>query len=428
MNNNKCLFNQLTSLVIALLVSVAPVFGQGGDIQEGKTLYISKCQSCHSGDMKSNSTGPALAGVQDRWEDRGKLFEWIRNNQKLIASGYPKAVEASKFSPTVMTTFPDLTDDQIESILAYVDAKASGKLDTPKDGGAGAAAGSGVSTQNDLMYGVVSLILALVALVLIYVNYNLQKAAREAEGVKSAPSLPIYRNKTYIAIVAIVLFIIGGYYITKAMINVNRQIDYQPKQPIFYSHKVHAGINQINCLYCHGNAWESKTAAIPSVNVCMNCHKTIQKYTGPELKDRHGNVVDGTREIQKLYEYAGFDPNNPNDWDPSKAKPIPWVKIHNLPDHVYFNHSQHVRVGNVQCQTCHGEITAMDEVAQFSELSMGWCVNCHRETKVNFNVDSATGNQFYSIYERFHNDIKAGKMDSVTVKDIGGLECQKCHY
>jgi hypothetical protein len=110
------------------------------------------------------------------------------------------------------------------------------------------------------------------------------------------------------------------------------------------------------------------------------------------------------------------------------AKPIEWVKIHNLPDHVYFNHSQHVKTGKVQCQTCHGEITAMDEVKQASELSMGWCVNCHRETKVDFNYSDSTGNKFYSIYEKFHNDIKNKKMDSVTVEHIGGLECQKCHY
>lgn len=430
MDNHKYLFHQLPLLIIALFFSVAPVFAQDdANINEGKTLFIGKCQSCHSGDMKSNSTGPALGGVEGRWEDKEKLHEWIRNNTKLIASGYPKAIEASKISATAMTTFPDLTDPQIDAILAYIDAKASGKLDAPK--GDGAAAGAGAvasSSQNNILYGVVSLILALVALVLIYVNFNLQKAAREAENVKAAPSLPVYRNKTYLAIAAIALFIIGGYFTTKGMINVNRQINYQPVQPIYYSHKVHAGINQINCLYCHGNAWESKTAAIPSVNVCMNCHKTIQKYNGPELKDRHGNVVDGTREIQKLYEYAGFDPTNAEGWDPSKAKPIEWVKIHNLPDHVYFNHSQHIRVGNVQCQTCHGDITGMDEVYQFSELSMGWCVNCHRQTKVNFNVDSASGNKFYSIYEKFHNDIKAGKMDSVTVSDIGGLECQKCHY
>jgi hypothetical protein len=179
---------------------------------------------------------------------------------------------------------------------------------------------------------------------------------------------------------------------------------------------------------------DSRHAAIPSVNVCMNCHKTITSYsdTSPKLYKADGTEVNGSREIEKLYSYAGFDPKNAANWDPSKAKPITWTKIHNLPDHVYFNHSQHIKAGKVQCQTCHGEITNMDEVYQFSELSMGWCVNCHRQTKVDFyKLDTsgkATGNKFYSIYEKFHNDIKSGKMDSVTVKDIGGLECQKCHY
>ena len=130
-----------------------------------------------------------------------------------------------------------------------------------------------------------------------------------------------------------------------------------------------------------------------------------------------------------MHEYAGFDPKQANAWNPSKAKPVEWIKIHNLPDHVYFNHAQHVNAGKVQCQTCHGPITEMDKVYQFSELSMGWCVNCHRETKVNFfNEKDSSGNKFYSIYEKFHNDLKNKRMDSVTVKDIGGIECQKCHY
>jgi hypothetical protein len=161
----------------------------------------------------------------------------------------------------------------------------------------------------------------------------------------------------------------------------------------------------------------------------MNCHKSIQSYEkGPKLYDEAGEEINGTLEIQKLYKYAGFDPTNAAKWNPSMAKQVEWVKIHNLPDHVFFSHAQHVRAGKVQCQTCHGPITEMDEVKQFSELSMGWCINCHRETKVNFNYNDSTGNKFYSIYEKFHNDIKAGKMDSVTVKDIGGIECQRCHY
>src|SRR5688500_9545907 len=150
----------------------------------------------------------------------------------------------------------------------------------------------------------------------------------------------------------VLLFIVGGGDLSaKVKDNLGSQKGYQPKQPIYYSHKVHAGINQISCLYCHGNAWESKSAAIPSVNVCMNCHKNITEYTkGPKLYDVDGSTIDGTAEIKKLYEYAGFDPLKPNAWDPSKAKPIAWERIHNLPDHVYFNHSQHVRTGKVQCQ------------------------------------------------------------------------------
>ncbi|MGC4235738.1 MAG: cytochrome c, partial [Niabella sp.] len=174
MDNHKYLFHQLPLLIIALFFSVAPVFAQdNANINEGKTLFIGKCQSCHSGDMKSNSTGPALGGVEGRWEDKEKLHEWIRNNTKLIASGYPKAIEASKISATAMTTFPDLTDPQIDAILAYIDAKFTGKLDAPKAGDGVAAGGVEASaSQNNIMYGVVSFILALVALVLIYVNFN----------------------------------------------------------------------------------------------------------------------------------------------------------------------------------------------------------------------------------------------------------------
>jgi len=156
----------------------------------------------------------------------------------------------------------------------------------------------------------------------------------------------------------------------------------------------------------------------------MNCHMSINEYNGEKMYTEDGDEINGTAEIQKLYKYAGFEPGKP--WDPSKAKPIEWVRIHNLPDHVYFNHSQHVKAGKVECQTCHGEIQKMGEVKQFSDLSMGWCINCHRETQVQFK-----DNGFYSIYEKYHQDLKSGKMDStkgVTVEAIGGTECQKCHY
>ena len=372
-------------------------------------------------------TGPALKDLESRgkWSDHTEILKWAHNPAAYMSGDpYTQGLKA-KFG-TIMTAIPDLTLQDVDAIVKYVNDFAANADKGPDPGPAPEAKSS---SQNAVIFGVISLILAIITLILMHVNSNLKKMSDDAEGIHRPEPVPFFRNKVYIAIGAIIFFAIAGFYLSKAAIGLGRQTGYEPVQPIFYSHKVHAGINQINCLYCHGSAWESKTAGVPSVNICMNCHRGITEYDPKHGKiyDGNGEEVNGSAELAKLFKYASFDPKKPNSWDATQAKPVEWVKIHNLPDHVYFNHSQHIRAGKVQCQTCHGEITAMDEVKQVSELSMGWCVNCHRQTKVNFNYDS-TGNKFYSIYERFHNDIKAGKMDSVTVKDIGGLECQKCHY
>jgi cytochrome c551/c552 len=391
--------------------------------QDGKAIFMSNCASCHK--MGQKMTGPDLYGVLNRWGGNVEhIKEWIKDWSKAVAAGYPRAIEVVNFDPSSMTKFTSLPQADLDAVTKYITEWTPPVVENGEKGG-----DPKKSNQNAVIFGVISLILAIIALILMQVNSNLKKMSDDAEGISRPEPVPFYRNKVYIAMAALLFFVIGGYYVTKGAIGLGRQKGYQPVQPIYYSHKVHAGINQISCLYCHGSAWESKHAAIPSVNVCMNCHKSIGTYEkGPKLYDEAGNEINGTYEIQKLYQYAGFDPKNPTKWDPSKAKPVEWVKIHNLPDHVYFNHSQHIRAGKVQCQSCHGEITAMDEVKQVTELSMGWCVNCHRETKVDFNYSTGKGNQFYSIYEKFHKDIKSGKMDSVTVADIGGLECQKCHY
>jgi len=258
------------------------------------------------------------------------------------------------------------------------------------------------------------------------VNSNLKKMTDDQEGIKRPNPVPFWRNKTYLLIISVILFVLAGYFLTEGAVGLGRQQGYEPQQPIFYSHAVHAGVNQISCLYCHGGASDSKHANIPSVNICMNCHYSVKEYTGEPLKRPDGAPVDANAEIQKLYQYAGFNPDTKTYDKP--GKPIEWVRIHNLPAHVYFNHSQHVRVGQVACQTCHGEIQKMDEVKQFANLSMGWCINCHRTTNVQFNDDKGNGNQFYSIYEKFHEDISQNKYDSVTVEKIGGTECAKCHY
>jgi mono/diheme cytochrome c family protein len=416
---------RLTVLFLSLFViSIVNVSAQ--DVAAGKALFGAKCAACHN--VFKKLTGPALGGLEERgkWADHKELLAWV-NSPAVYMAKDPYTAGLKATYGTEMTAFPDLKIKDVDDIVAYINDEVAKQKAGGEKGPVVVEADT--SNQNALIFGIISLVLGIVALILMQVNSNLKKMSDDSEGIVRPEPVAFYRNKTYIAMASIIFFVFGGYMVAKGAIGLGRQKDYQPEQPIFYSHKVHAGINQISCLYCHGNAWESKHAAIPSVNVCMNCHKAINTYEkGPKLYKDNGDEVNGTAEIAKLYQFAGFDPNNPSKWDPSKAKSIEWTKIHNLPDHVYFNHSQHIRAGNVQCQSCHGEITAMDEVKQVAELSMGWCINCHRQTNVNFNYDSTKGNKFYSIYEKFHNDIKAGKMDSVKVKDIGGLECQKCHY
>jgi cytochrome c551/c552 len=385
--------------------------------QDGKALFSQNCASCHA--INKNLTGPALAGIEDRWPDKKMLYAWIKNNQAVIKSGYPYAVDLyNQWNKTQMNLFTSLTDKDIDAILGYIKVAGTPAPDSVKPVDTTKTAEEG---DNTLLFGILTLILAIVAFVLLQVNANLKKLADDKEGIPATEPVPVWRNKVYIMFATLVLFTIGGYYTVMGAIGLGRSQNYQPEQPIFYSHKVHAGTNQISCLYCHGGAQESKHANIPSVNVCMNCHMAINEYKGEALYTAEGEEVNGTNEIKKLYKYAGYEEGKP--WDAANAKPVEWVKIHSLPDHVYFNHSQHVAVGKVQCQTCHGEITRMTEVYQFSDLSMGWCINCHRETKVQF-----ADNGFYSIYEKYHEDMKNGTMDSVTVANIGGTECQKCHY
>ncbi len=417
-------FRFLVSLVLSLFISNNSVFAQNGE-----ALFKANCATCHKPD--EDYTGPALKGARDREPSKDWVYGWVHNSASVRETDPYGKTLFEKFNKTQMTTFPQLKKEEIDAILDYVEkytkppteAKTGGETDTDSEG-------------NSLVFGILTLILAVVAFILLQINSNLKKLSDEKEGILRGEPVPFYRNKTYMMAGILLLFAVGGYYTINAAMGLGRQKGYQPKQPIFYSHKVHAGTNQISCLYCHGSAQDSKMAGIPSVNVCMNCHVAIKEYKGDPITREDGISVNGTAEIQKLYSYAGwnpekkaYNPDNNGDGIPDGAHPIEWVKIHNLPDHVYFNHSQHIKVGKQQCQTCHGNIQEMPEVHQFAELSMGWCINCHRETKVDFyNKGDSSGNKFYSIYEKFHKDLKSGKMDSVTVENIGGTECQKCHY
>ncbi|HVM87456.1 MAG TPA: c-type cytochrome [Puia sp.] len=388
--------------------------------QDGKALFQSNCASCHN--PIKVVIGPALKGVGSRVTDSKLLHAWIKNNTAVLASGNKYFSDLyNQYNKTPMNTFPNLSDADIDAILKYVDSYQA-PTETPTAGGGATAPES----DNTLLYGILTIILAVIMLTLLQVNSNLKKLSDDKEGIPAAEPIPFYRNKAYITFVILILFVLGGYWVVEGAIGLGRTKDYQPEQPIFYSHKVHAGINQISCLYCHGGAWESKHASVPSLNVCMNCHMQINEYTGKEkLYREDGTEVNGTDEIQKLYSYTGYDPKAGKYTKP--GKPVEWIKIHNLPDHVFFSHAQHIRAGKVQCQTCHGPIQQMNEVKQFADLSMGWCINCHRNSKVDFPDSTGNnGNKFYSIYEKFHKELKPG--DSITVEKIGGTECQKCHY
>ena len=417
----------LASLLLVVLLS----FSNNVFADKGEDLFKANCASCHKPD--EDMTGPALKGVRGRTPTPDWAYKWLMNNNvntMLDTDPYAKGLLAKWGS---RMTAQNLTKEEAKAILDWADnyvkpPKGGGEVGQPAE-------------DNSLLFGILTLILAVIAFILLQVNSSLRKLSDEKEGVLRSEPVPFYRNKAYLMMGVIALFCFAGYKTINAAIGLGRAQNYQPHQPIYYSHKVHAGTNQINCLYCHSGAQDSKFSNIPSVNVCMNCHKGIKEYKGEDvLTHEDGTAINGTAEIQKLYDYAGWNPRTKTYDKP--GKPIEWVKIHALPDFVYFNHSQHIKVGKQQCQTCHGPIQEMGEVKQFSELSMGWCINCHRESKVNFyNKETGEGNKFYSIYEKFYEEMadsvinKEGKkmlnphkMDSVTVEKIGGTECQKCHY
>lgn len=183
-------------------------------------------------------------------------------------------------------------------------------------------------------------------------------------------------------------------------VKLGRSNDYMPDQPIKFSHQVHAGDNQIDCMYCHHTADESKSANIPSTSLCMNCHIVVRE-----------GARSGKFEINKLVQAY------------EEGRSIEWIRIHQLPDHVFFAHAQHVGAGKLDCTQCHGEVKEMHIVKQENDLSMGWCLQCHRDTKVDF-----TNKYYDGMFEEVHKGFTERTRDSIMVADLGANECSKCHY
>jgi cytochrome c2 len=413
------------ALFFALFFSLLSNFAKAADVDkakwaEGKNLFKANCASCHN--PKVNQTGPALMGVTKRWEDAGDfkgksgnvwLHEWIKNNFEVLDAGYPYATALKGQWKAPMIPFTNLKDQDVDNILLYAENPDAGTpapatAVTPPPGGQTAEPAEGGS-NNTFLYLFAGLMFVLVVL-LVLVTRRLDKIVDESKGIHTEPKPAFWKSRQFKAAVTLIVFVAALFWLADNGIRLGRQKGYQPTQPIRFSHVLHAGKHKIDCQYCHTSAAKGKTSGIPSLNTCMNCHKAVTK--GP---------VYGTEEIAKIYKAVGWDPDTKDYTKP--PKPVQWIRIHNLPDHVYFNHSQHVVAGKVACQTCHGPVETMPEVYQFAPLSMGWCVNCHRQTEVQF-----ASNNYYSTYQKLHEDLANHKIDKVTVEKIGGTECAKCHY
>ncbi|HER40238.1 MAG TPA: c-type cytochrome, partial [Salinimicrobium catena] len=371
------------------------------------------------------SIGPALRGVTET-RDTEWLHSWIKNSSALIAQGDEQAVAIyNEFNQVAMPPFPQLSDADIDNILAYVSQpKAAPKAEQAAGEAGGAAAGQGGGVSTDILLVILAFVLAMLLVILFLVNRTLRRFAT-ASGVElpvKPKGKPIWKsfveNQFLVLVSAVVLVLIGTYFVYGYLMQVGVDQGYQPIQPIHFSHRIHAGDNQIECKFCHSSARVSKTSGIPSLNVCMNCHKSISEVAPETATDEYSKeFYDG--EIAKLYDAVGWDVSQ--QAYTGETEPVKWVRIHNLPDFAYFNHSQHVEVGGIACQTCHGPVQEMEIMYQNAPLTMGWCVNCHRTT----NVQTA-GNEYY---EKVHEELsKKYGVEELTVSQMGGIECGKCHY
>jgi mono/diheme cytochrome c family protein len=401
-----------TSLIFAQADSTKKADAGGaieGNLEVGKRLWEGNCTSCHAATAEV-VVGPGLKGILERrtieW-----LIPWVKNSQAVIKSGDKYAVDLfNKYNKAVMTSF-NFKDDEIKSIFAYVKTIENGDPnkkpdaattttggETPKTGGADN------SGYFNLMLGILVVVLSLIFAVLMVMLSMVSKFLKQREDLSPEDKelveqkfdlFAIFKSKAVLGGIALLFVLFVAKNVLDGLVNIGVQQGYAPTQPIAFSHKLHAGQYEIDCGYCHTGVYKGKSATIPSANICMNCHNSIKR---------------GSPEIQKIYKAIEND------------KPIEWIRIHNLPDLAYFNHAQHTNVAGLACEKCHGEIKEMEVVQQRAPLTMGWCINCHRQTV----VEHAKDNKYYDRLMEAHDKYQKGT--PMTVENIGGLECAKCHY
>lgn len=411
---SRSISTHILSLLFALLLVSSIAFAQdaapaGGlsenadVIAKGEELFNGNCKQCHA--VNEKVVGPALAKVYER-RNLPWLINFIKYPQKTIESGDAYAVALYKQYNQYMPNHDFLKDDEIVSIISWVQAetknpkKKGGDVpvdeENPKDQ---------KSESSGLLVGVIVGLATLLLVVLsvlamlgsVLTKYLAkEKALTEADRAILSQRFDFGKFVTSRGFVGIASFVFVALVLkiaTEALITIGGQQGYAPDQPIPFSHKLHAGQYEIDCKYCHNTVEKSKHASIPGPYVCMNCHNAI-KTTSPNMA--------------LIYEAV------------EKDEPIQWVRVHNLPDLAYFNHAQHVKVAGLDCTNCHGNIKEMEVVQQVSLLTMGWCIDCHRKTEVN-----AKGNAYYDNLSEMHSKYSKQPMK---VENIGGLECSKCHY
>ena len=373
-----------------------------GDVAKGESLYKNNCAQCHAVTAEV-VVGPGLKGIEER-RDYDWLKKWINNPAGMIASGDKYANELYlKYNKVNMTAFPAFGDPEVKAILAYV--KSASVVVAPVAGVvvASAATETGGGKFVNVILVALLAIMGLVLVALLGILKLLNKLSGNESTVDvTKPSFiqnlqanfkNVASNKTVRTAIVWVFVLLATKATFDGMYGIGVHQGYAPKQPISFSHKLHAGEMKINCAYCHTGVYKGKQSGIPSANICMNCHNAIKRESP---------------EIQKIY--AAIENN----------KPIEWVRVHNLPDLAYFNHAQHTNVGGLECKSCHGEIEKMEVVQQRSSLTMGWCIDCHRKSEVN-----GKDNGYYAKLMEAHSLVSKGAMK---VQDNGGLECAKCHY
>ena len=428
--------------VFSLLVFLSPSIS----FADGGGNFKAKCSSCHQ--PHKNGTGPKLFQARQKWSTggakEGSIYQWV-NNWQTAAANDPYAAGVSKWSATAMNAFPELSKVQIDEILDWVDAQPDPATAGPANGtSTGAVDGDDSASSEEGGNTWLWLILSTMFIIIILSVGGVRRQLKISTG-ESTPNDNLtyteefkawawkYRLPVGLGTLVIFLSIIVTLFQGLGRINVVE--NYQPSQPIAFPHDKHAGVNGIDCKYCHNSVTKSKSAGIPTVNVCMNCHKQI-----------NGEGKPYAAEIKKIYSAAGYDPTGSGKYT-GNTKPIVWNKVHVLPDHVYFNHSQHVVVGGIDCKQCHGDMTKMSEAVKVQPveelnkinelkltkptLTMGWCIECHGAKEVSLG-DGKNG-YYDEIHRRLRDNDKSLykkylKDGKVTVSELGGWECAKCHY